>query len=72
MARLGEAFRAASPARGMVVIAELDHFAGTDSMHAEVAGWAGAGVTRLAGVGHWWMVENPAAAADALASHWAN
>ena len=72
MVRLGEAFRAASPARGMVVIAELDHFAGTDPMHAEVAGWAGAGVTRLAGVGHWWMVENPAAAADALASHWAN
>ncbi|MGA1363035.1 MAG: alpha/beta fold hydrolase [Ilumatobacteraceae bacterium] len=71
MSRLGAAFRAAAPSRGMVVVAELDNFAGTDAMHAEVAGWVGAGMTRLAGVGHWWMVENPSAAADALARHWA-
>jgi hypothetical protein len=28
-------------------------------------------VVRLADVGHWWMLENPVAAADALTAHWA-
>ena len=71
MSRLGESFRAASLPRGLVVIAENDHFAGTAEMHAEVAGWVGASTVRLAGVGHWWMTEDPRAAADALMSHWA-
>lgn len=71
MSRLGEAFRAAAPARGLVVIAENDHFAGTAQMHSEVAAWTGADTVHLPGVGHWWMTENPRAAADALMSHWA-
>ncbi|MEY4364793.1 MAG: hypothetical protein RLZZ305_137 [Actinomycetota bacterium] len=71
MAMLGGMFISASPGNGLVVIAELDHFAGTDSMHAEVASRAGADVVRLADVGHWWMLENPVAAADALTAHWA-
>ncbi|MFM8794296.1 MAG: alpha/beta fold hydrolase [Acidimicrobiales bacterium] len=70
MSRLGEAFRAAAPARGLVVIAENDHFAGTEQMHSEVADWVGAGTAHLPGVGHWWMTENPAAAADVLTAHW--
>lgn len=70
MAALGERFRRAAPHNGMVIVAENDHFAGTPAMHEEVASWTGATVARLAGVGHWWMIENPRAAADVLLAHW--
>ena len=71
MSRLGEEFRRAAPARGLVIVAENDHFAGTAQMHSEVAASVGARVVHLAGVGHWWMTENPVSAADALIAHWA-
>ncbi|MEY2767412.1 MAG: hypothetical protein RI912_1075 [Actinomycetota bacterium] len=71
MAALGSAFRSAAPANGLVLIAENDHYAGDHGMHAEVAAWVGAGTARLAGVGHWWMVEDPRSAADVLTAHWA-
>ena len=70
MAELGRRFVAAAPSNGLVVIAENDHYAGTDAMHAEMASAVGADVVRLAGVGHWWMVEDPTRAADALIAHW--
>lgn len=70
MKELGARFRHAAPANGLVVIAENDHYAGTTSMHEEVASWAGAQVRHLSGVGHWWMIENPPRAADMLVAHW--
>lgn len=72
MAELGTRFRAVAPPCGLVVVAENDHYAGTDAMHSEVAGWVAAAVTRIDGAGHWWMVERPAVAADALMAHWAS
>jgi hypothetical protein len=71
MSSLGSAFRAACPRNGLVVIAENDHYAGEHGTHAEVASWVGADVARLAGVGHWWMIEDPRSAADVLMAHWA-
>ena len=70
MRELGSRLAAAKPARGMVIVAENDHYAGTPEMHAFVADSVGASVCPLAGVGHWWMVEDPAASADALIAHW--
>ena len=70
MVRLGERLRARRPANGLVIIAENDHFAGPDSHHTETAVALGASVGRLAGVGHWWMCQDPAAGADMLVAHW--
>jgi pimeloyl-ACP methyl ester carboxylesterase len=36
----------------------------------EVAAMLGAGVHRLDGLGHWWMLQDPAAAVGALRSFW--
>ena len=71
MRELGDAFRKAAPPRGMVIIAENDHFVGTRDMHMEVASWTGATEAHIAAAGHWWMVEKPREAADLLLSHWA-
>ena len=71
MGTLGEAFVGARPGNGLVVIAENDHYAGTDAMHADVAASVGASVVRIAGAGHWWMIEKPSEAADMLIAHWA-
>lgn len=70
MRDLGARLAAAQPARGMVIVAENDHYAGTPDMHVDVARSVGATVCELPGVGHWWMVEAPAAAAEALIAHW--
>ena len=70
MVRLGERLRARRPANGLVIIAENDRYAGPDGHHTETAAALGAHVARLAGVGHWWMCENPAAGADMLVAHW--
>lgn len=61
---------AASARPGLVLIAEHDHYVGTPAMAAEVAANAGAGVATLSGVGHWWMLQDPTAGADALRSFW--
>lgn len=72
MAELGERFVAASPANGMVIIAENDSFAGPHDNHRAVARAVGAEVREISGVGHWWMNEDPSTAADLLVSHWAS
>ena len=68
---LGQRFTAKSPARGLVIIAENDHFAGPETHHTWLSDATGAEVARLGGVGHWWMCENPRAGADMLVAHWA-
>lgn len=72
MRTLGEAFAAARPPRGLVIVAENDHYAGTETMHTEVAASVGAQVRRIADAGHWWMIEKPAEAAEFLIAHWAD
>ena len=57
---------------GLVIIAENDDYVGTDAMHREVANRAGAQVSVLQGVGHWWMVQDPTAGAAMLTRFWAS
>ena len=70
MRLLGEKFVAQRAKRGLVIIAENDHFAGPHSTHEELASAVGAKVAHLEGCGHWWMIEKPQEAARLLASHW--
>lgn len=72
MARLGEKLIVHPPKNGMVVIADQDHFAGTVSMMHEMAEALRADVVRLDGCGHWWMIEEPDQAAEALIHHWSS
>ena len=71
MRRLGEKFGQARPRNGLVIVAENDHYTGTQAMHEEVASWSGATVRHIPGAGHWWMVEKPDVAAGILTAHWA-
>ena len=56
---------------GLVVVASEDTFVGTEAMARWTAERAGASVTVLDGVGHWWMVQDPDAGAAALEAFWA-
>jgi len=57
---------------GLVIIAEQDTYVGTEAMARDTAKRAGAEVKFLKGVGHWWMLQDPAAGAAALNSFWAS
>jgi pimeloyl-ACP methyl ester carboxylesterase len=70
MSRLGERLIVHRPSHGLVFIADQDHFAGTVSMMEEMAEVLDADVARLAQCGHWWMIQNPDAAAEHLVRHW--
>lgn len=70
MAELGARFVVAAPRHGLVIVAENDTYAGPHETHRSIATAIGADIVELVGVGHWWMTENPEAAADALVMHW--
>ena len=70
MVTVGKQFAAAKPKNGLVIIAEEDHFAGDERTMTEVANSVGADTAKLSGVGHWWMCQQPAVAADMLMKHW--
>jgi pimeloyl-ACP methyl ester carboxylesterase len=53
-----------------MVLATDDQFCGTDAMRRRAAQRAGAQVTVLDGLGHWWMVQDPARGAAALTRFW--
>jgi len=55
---------------GLVVVASEDHYVGTETMARQTAERAGALVSVLDGVGHWWMLQDPTAGAAALRSFW--
>ncbi|MEM7342420.1 MAG: alpha/beta fold hydrolase [Actinomycetota bacterium] len=55
---------------GLVIVAEHDHYVGTEEMARQSAAQAGASVTVLSDVGHWWMMQDPTAGAAALTSFW--
>ena len=70
MVELGRRFVTARPPGGLVIVAEQDHYAGTEQMMRWVADAVDARVATIAGCGHWWMIQNPARAADILIEHW--
>jgi pimeloyl-ACP methyl ester carboxylesterase len=55
---------------GLVLHAELDQFAGGESLSRAVARRCGARMELLTGVGHWWMTQDPLQGADALRRFW--
>jgi pimeloyl-ACP methyl ester carboxylesterase len=56
--------------RGLVIIATGDHYAGTPEMAAHTAAKLAARTVTFEGPGHWWMLEAPDTAADALVAFW--
>jgi pimeloyl-ACP methyl ester carboxylesterase len=71
MAELGRDLPAAAQRPGLAVIGTADHFVGSEDMRRRSAARAGARAEILDGLGHWWMVQDPARAARVLASFWA-
>ena len=59
------------PAPGLVVVPSEDPFLSADSARGGAAR-AGAKVAELSGLGHWWMLEDPARGAAMLEEFWAS
>ena len=70
MAEAGRALENASARPGLSLSATEDPFVGTDEMRRRAAERAGARTEVLDGLGHWWMVEEPARSAAVLARFW--
>ena len=70
LAELGRDLAPATERPGLVIIAELDDYVGTAAMARDTAERAGASAVLLEGVGHWWMLQDPAAGAAALTDFW--
>ena len=71
MADLGRNLPAAAASPGLAIIGTDDHFVGSTDMRHRSAARAGAQAAVLDGLGHWWMVQDPARSARALSSFWA-
>ena len=72
MAELGRGLSAAAQRPGLAMLATEDHYVGTDEMRRRAAERAGAGIEVLDGLGHWWMVQDPARGADVFNRFWAS
>jgi pimeloyl-ACP methyl ester carboxylesterase len=70
MSRLGEALGAAAARPGLVIIPTEDGYTGGEERARWSAGQAKAEVTVLTELGHWWMIQDPAAGAAALRKFW--
>jgi pimeloyl-ACP methyl ester carboxylesterase len=69
---LGEHLQAAAARPGLALLATEDHYVGTDEMRRVAAARAEARVAVLDGLGHWWMVQDPARGARVLTEFWAS
>jgi pimeloyl-ACP methyl ester carboxylesterase len=67
---LGEYLPSAAARPGLVVLATEDNVVGTDEMRRQAAARANARVAVLEGLGHWWMVQDPARGAQVLTEFW--
>jgi len=72
MAELGRDLPAAARRPGLCLLATADALVGSDEMRCRAAARAGACVATLDGLGHWWMVQDPARGAGALREFWAS
>ncbi|OBG90760.1 alpha/beta hydrolase [Mycobacterium sp. E136] len=61
---------AAASRPGLSILATEDPYVGTDEMRRRAAQRAGARTEVLEGLGHWWMVQDPARGAEVLTSFW--
>ena len=70
MARLGKQLGAAAARPGLVIIPTEDEYTGGEARARWSAEQAKADVAVLPGLGHWWMIQDPAAGAGALRTFW--
>jgi pimeloyl-ACP methyl ester carboxylesterase len=70
LSEIGRGLGAAAARPGLSILATEDHYVGTAEMRRRAAGRAGAETVVLDGLGHWWMLQDPASAATALARFW--
>jgi pimeloyl-ACP methyl ester carboxylesterase len=71
MAELGRDLTGLTRRPGLAVLALEDHVVGSDELRRRTAERVGAQVAELAGLGHWWMVQDPARGARVLTDFWA-
>lgn len=71
LAEAGAALANAAARPGLSILATEDHFVGSDEIRRRAADRAGARTEVLDGLGHWWMIEDPARAAEVLTRFWA-
>jgi pimeloyl-ACP methyl ester carboxylesterase len=70
MAEAGRELETASRRPGLSLLATEDPYVGSNDTRRRAADRAGARTEVLEGLGHWWMVEDPARGAAALTSFW--
>lgn len=70
MAEAGGALGNATARPGLSILATEDTYVGTNEMRRLAAERAGAQTEVLEGLGHWWMVQDPARGAAALTRFW--
>ena len=72
MAEWGADASAAAARPGLVIAAADDPFTGGTGFAEHMAKVMGAQVEVLSGVGHWWMLEDPARGAEVIERFWAS
>lgn len=70
LAEAGRGLGNAATRPGLHLLATEDHYTGSESMRRRAADRAGARTAVLEGLGHWWMVQDPARGAAALTAFW--
>ena len=70
MAEAGRALANAAARPGLSLLATEDPYIGSDDLRRRAADRAGAHTEVLEGLGHWWMVQDPARGAAALTGFW--
>lgn len=70
LAQAGHSLENAAARPGLSLLATDDPFVGSAEIRRRAAERAGARTEVLDGLGHWWMVQNPARGAAALTAFW--
>ena len=70
VAEMGRNLEAAAARPGLSILAAEDHLVGSNDMRRRAAERARARTEVLEGLGHWWMVEDPARGAEMLTDFW--
>jgi pimeloyl-ACP methyl ester carboxylesterase len=72
MADAGRDLEAAAARPGLAILATEDHYVGSADIRRRAADRSGARTEVLEGLGHWWMIEDPARGAEVLSRFWAS
>jgi pimeloyl-ACP methyl ester carboxylesterase len=70
MAEAGRDLAKAAARPGLSLLATEDHYVGSEEIRRRAAERAGARTEVLEGLGHWWMVQDPARGAAVLSRFW--